>query len=179
MIISVYGQKRDYMPTNWKNHVKLLVNHVLQGYLHTNKLRHMELTISCKKDFDLGGEAEPQDWTDRYRPNHFKITVNPDMFLNMKELMTTIAHECVHVYQYAAKKLRNGANGSVWEGKVWDYADPKHAGMDPYWETPWEVEAYGMEQALLHSFVVSMATYINTLGLNANVISLTDIENLK
>ena len=35
----------------------------------------------------------------------------------------------------------------------WQFPQPKHLGGSPYWETPWEIESYGLEKAMIWSFI--------------------------
>ena len=62
--------------------------------------------------------------------------------LNLKTLLTTVAHEMVHVKQFARGELyENSANKHRWQG-TWLNKDPE------YWDAPWEIEAHGREIGL-------------------------------
>jgi len=75
----------------------------------------------------------------------------------MMYLIQTLAHEMVHVKQHAKNELvkdygtaRGGYKlESVWLGKVWR---PKQ-GEDSYFDSPWEVEAYGREVGLMNRWI--------------------------
>ena len=67
----------------------------------------------------------------------FEIEV--DRSLPLRKLLTTVAHEMVHVKQYARKELKEDYN---WLGKT--YAPTKVS----YWDQPWEIEAHGREIGL-------------------------------
>ena len=60
----------------------------------------------------------------------------------MRKLLETIAHEMVHVKQYARGELYQGirVNKYRWQGK-W-------VGNMDYWDEPWEIEAHGREAGL-------------------------------
>ena len=56
-----------------------------------------------------------------------------------RRLLETLAHELVHVKQYAQGELK-GEN--CWMGKV---VNPKNT---DYWDLPWEIDAHGRECGL-------------------------------
>lgn len=74
-------------------------------------------------------------------------------FDNFLKMLSTIAHECVHVSQLATKRLETVTDGWYWEGKFY--------GSDPYTQTdvdfnlPWEYDAYSKETNLAKKFVVN------------------------
>lgn len=77
-------------------------------------------------------------------PRNFVISVDED-FLHGKtdkelfEFYVTIAHELVHVQQYARNRLREGTHGvQIWEGA------PVDENLE-YEKLPWEIEAYAKE----------------------------------
>ena len=57
--------------------------------------------------------------------------------LNLKTLLTTVAHEMVHVKQYARSELTEG----TWQGKL---INPNQS----YWDRGYEIEAHGREYGL-------------------------------
>lgn len=67
----------------------------------------------------------------------FEIEISKD--LSIKELVMTICHEMVHVKQYVRKEMDE--RGQVWKKK------PVAKGT-PYYDLPWEKEAYEMQAKL-------------------------------
>lgn len=72
-------------------------------------------------------------------------------------MIKTLAHEMVHVKQHVRNELgkkhvvlyRGGFDiQTEWCGEIWT---PKK-GEDPFYDSPWEVEAYGKEVGLTHRF---------------------------
>ena len=97
------------------------------------KMRTLEITVNIKK---LTGDAV--GWCMMEDTNReFEIEVANN--LSLKELVTTICHEMVHVKQYARKETCG--YGEKWKGKM---IDPKTA----YSDLPWEKEAYRMQDKL-------------------------------
>ena len=69
--------------------------------------------------------------------NEYELEI--DKNLSLRKLLTTVAHELVHVKQYARKELKGDY---VWLGRT--YAPKK----TDYWDRPWEIEAHGRECGL-------------------------------
>tara|TARA_E500000178_G_C17036509_1_gene763707 strand:+ start:6062 stop:6496 length:435 start_codon:yes stop_codon:yes gene_type:complete len=68
-----------------------------------------------------------------------EFDIEIDKNLTLRKLLTTVAHEIVHVKQYARKEL---TGDSTWQGKTYN---PK---TTDYWDEPWEIEAHGRECGL-------------------------------
>ena len=68
----------------------------------------------------------------------FEIEVDRNM--RLRKLLETIAHEMVHVKQYARRELH--PVHETWCGKTYN---PKKVS---YWDLPWEIEAHGREVGL-------------------------------
>ena len=66
----------------------------------------------------------------------------------MKKVLTTLAHELVHVKQYATGEMRDRDNAIVeWMGEKYNQDELE------YWEHPWEIDAYGREVGLYIRFM--------------------------
>ena len=68
----------------------------------------------------------------------FEIEV--DRTQPLRQLLETVAHEMVHVKQYARGELSEKVD--TWMGKTYN---PKKIS---YWDLPWEIEAHGREVGL-------------------------------
>lgn len=68
----------------------------------------------------------------------FEIEV--DRTLSYRKMLETVAHEMVHVKQYARRELH--PSKEAWLGKT---INPKKVS---YWDLPWEIEAHGREVGL-------------------------------
>jgi hypothetical protein len=64
-----------------------------------------------------------------------------DTAMNIENLIITIAHEMVHVKQYARGQITHGKN---LKSKFWMGQKIK----SQYYDSPWEVEAYSRERVL-------------------------------
>lgn len=96
------------------------------------RMQTLYITVKLK---DLKGSAYGYCLCEDNRTFELEI----DSKLPLRKLLTTVAHEMVHVKQYARKELKQDYN---WQGKT--YSPEKVS----YWDQPWEIEAHGREVGL-------------------------------
>lgn len=99
-------------------------------------------SIIKSKDFAYCG------WNDNnHRSREFTICISP--ILDKKLMLKTLAHEMVHVKQYAKGELKDYliSNKSKWKGEIFINDEIE------YWFQPWEIEAHGMEMGLYLKFL--------------------------
>ena len=73
--------------------------------------------------------------------NNRMFTIEADKKMGIKDLVTTICHEMIHVKQYARKEMTDDLveNGcAVWRGRK---VNPN----TKYYDLPWEKEAYRLQ----------------------------------
>ena len=69
------------------------------------------------------------------------IVINSKMTLLQTAL--TLAHEMIHVYQFAKGILKTNKNGNkIWAGKHFSY-------KTSYLDMPWEIQAYSRQELIL------------------------------
>lgn len=81
---------------------------------------------------------------DKKNPRDFEIEV--DSKLNMRQLLETVAHEMVHVKQYARNEMCD-ANPLLRYMTSWK-STKVCTKTTEYWDLPWEIEAHGREVGL-------------------------------
>lgn len=114
-------------------------------------LNNIKVTIEYEK-FEKGNyDSGYCSWDDdNRRPREFTITLSSGM--SKRQMLLTLAHEMVHVSQYAKGELkdyvRNAARCS-WRGEQFDLNNIN------YWSLPWEREARGYEAELYAFFMDS------------------------
>lgn len=135
--------------------------------LFVKKHKHLKdllvIDIELHKDFfkkeHCKGDCLPLEDED---DNVLDFEIRADASMNTLALLSAIAHEMVHVKQYATKELCDTRKPTVskWQGKKinWKKLD--------YYEQPWEIEAYGREVGLLENFVQSKKGYNKTVWYN-------------
>jgi hypothetical protein len=136
MRISIKGgtkSQKKYVRSITKFSVKLMMP----------RMHSLELNIRIRsfgKD-DGYGYCISADGEDQARPREFNIDVNSK--LKLRTLLETVAHELVHVKQFARGELYQSSVTMKhrWQGK-WYKRTPS------YWNQPWEIEAHGREPGL-------------------------------
>jgi hypothetical protein len=116
-------------------------------------VRNITLDIEVYNNLDVEGECVDEDGFKN--PRWFTIGLKK---LDIESMIKTLGHEMVHVKQHAKNELQTGhavaARGglkiySKWMGEIWK---PKGK-EDAYFDSPWEVIAYGMEVGLYHKWL--------------------------
>lgn len=116
--------------------------------------KHIVLEIELVNKLDVVGECINED--DHKNPRYF--TINLKRQKDIEEMIKTLAHEMVHVKQYArnelGKDLIASKNGTFklstrWKGEPWSPGRNE----DAYYDSPWEIEAYGREVGLYAKYV--------------------------
>ena len=82
-------------------------------------------------------------------PRLFNIFIDNKAILDENEMFTSIAHEMVHVKQYALNELRQRDGYMSYRRKRFYY---QSATLAEYYNFPWEIEAYGLEKALYYGW---------------------------
>lgn len=120
-------------------------------------VRNLELDIDVISDLDVDGECVDEDGV--RNPRFFTIGLKRQ---DINEMIKVLAHEMVHVKQHAKNELVSGVMiatrgglkmSSKWMGEVWK---PK-AKECPYYDSPWEIEAYGREVGLFQKWIAHSA----------------------
>lgn len=71
-------------------------------------------------------------------------------YLNSAEVMRTLAHELVHVWQTATGRLKTNEKGWYWLGQF--YGEAPYVGNDEDYSLPWEREADTLDIQLTKRF---------------------------
>lgn len=105
--------------------------------------------VTFEKDLNVEAHCSIHDYNSRKKPRLFDIEMNSN--LGSRRILSTLAHEMVHIKQYIAGELNETM--TAWKGKR---IDPDS--LD-YYDHPWEIEAYGKEQGLLSGLVTKYKLY--------------------
>jgi len=127
MIVSVTGGSKSQ-----KLHTQKMVEFCAKTLMP--RMKNLDITVNlCKPDGALGYCLELD--------NNREFEIEIDREQPLRKLLETVAHEMVHVKQYARRELNPSIDG-CWMGKT---VDPKKTN---YWDLPWEIEAHGRETGL-------------------------------
>jgi len=126
MLINIVGGSKSQ-----KKHVYKMVEFCAKMLMP--RMSTLDITVNlCKPTGAMGYCLE----TDNNRT--FEIEV--DKTQSLRRLLETLAHEMVHVKQYARRELHPSTD--LWCGKT---VNPNKTS---YWDLPWEIEAHGRETGL-------------------------------
>lgn len=119
----------------------LFFSHELLG---KRRSRSINLTISLLPGRQFHGLCVCDDIG--RNPKNFEICIRR---MSMTGAVKTLAHEMVHLRQYATNDLvemtQDAQGTALWKNVAHTVKD--------YFSSPWEVEAYGMEPGLYHSYL--------------------------
>jgi hypothetical protein len=105
--------------------------------------RHIEIKIVYRKNLAHYGLADIDDYNKSGLPRYFIIEIKKE--LDENERIRTVAHEMVHVRQYALLQLN--AEMNMWHGKK------VNADKIPYMDQPWEIEAHDVGDFLYEEYI--------------------------
>lgn len=89
-------------------------------------------------------------WVDsNHKPRKFNIFINS--LMGRRKTLEILAHEMVHVKQYATGQLMDYVHGKMvrWNGQKMFYDENDD---QSYYDSPWEIEAYGRQIGLYVGF---------------------------
>ena len=120
-------------------------------YLMSSRLlKNIEIDILLEPD--LIRNERDQAYCTNISPagaaREFEITIDAD--LGKRSMLLALAHEMVHVKQYATGELKYNRNQRLHRFQGIAY-HPDYM----YWEQPWEIEAFGRELGLYRMFTES------------------------
>lgn len=116
-------------------------------------VRNITLDIEIVSGLDVEGECVDEEGTKN--PRWFTINLRRQ---SIDDMIKVLAHEMVHVKQHAKNELSSGhmisTRGGLkmsfkWMGKIWKPKRKEH----PYFDAPWELDAYGREVGLFQRYV--------------------------
>ena len=125
-----------------------MATHYYASRLMSDRLSNsLQININVIKDFyaqnKILGEAFPTDERNTKQKN---FVINLEWNKLGKKLLQCLAHEMVHVKQYATGELKFHERRNLVTFQREQYQD------DEYWESLWEIEAYGREVGLYQKF---------------------------
>ena len=125
-----------------------MATHFYASRLMSDRLSDsLEINVNGIQDFyaknKILGEAFPKD---DELGNKKQFVINLEWNKLGKRVLQCLAHEMVHVKQYAKGELKFHERRNLVTFQREQYQD------DDYWESLWEIEAYGREVGLYQKF---------------------------
>lgn len=108
----------------------------------TESIKPIDITISLI-DLDAKGYC---DFNEDYK--YPEVTIFLDSKITSRnDLLTTLAHECVHAKQFLKRELKFDGKNGYWKKTLYESQNQE---VDN--NSPWEAEAYGREEELFRNF---------------------------
>ncbi|NDA95740.1 MAG: hypothetical protein EBY03_06370 [Actinobacteria bacterium] len=104
-----------------------------------------------KKDIGYDDDCAYVEWMDNNRqPRKFVINIYTTSNPSLRYIISTLAHEMVHVKQFVKNELidlpSTNYNVSVFKNKKYNL------NRVAYYDQPWEIEAFGRERGLTREY---------------------------
>ena len=164
----------DYLRSKEKILVKKYASYVMNKFVRRGILRKASIGIhiidnsECaqysreeKLDFRSCSAWSTYDKVVDGR-KYFTIVVNRKLMgkakkpvIKLREILTTVGHELVHVKQYLNCEIFDYKSGDVrYKGSYFDSSYQESE--ESYYDSPWEIEAYGREAGLYRMFLTKL-----------------------
>lgn len=144
MIVTVRGAK-DAELTKL---LKLAANSFAEKMMSAQLSKNIRLTIFIKDKLDAGGYC---DYEEEGLPSPRTFNIEIKRLRTKIHMFLVLAHEVVHLKQMAKgewkEKFKKSKYVTVWRGETYEHDIS-------YWDQPWEIEAYGLEQSLVAKFLI-------------------------
>jgi len=120
------------------------LRHAAQFFLNEliPRKRILDLSISMTPDFFEQSGCFGECWQNDTHLYNIRL----DAKLKKRDRLTTLAHELVHVKQFARGELHFGCGTDKWFGKPYPVSTP-------YSRLPWEKEANRLEKRLYSAYL--------------------------
>lgn len=139
MIIKVAGCKDHKL----RKEIRRAAHFFSQALLSHQMLPYVEVEIVVSPSMADFGSCVATHYNKWYKARYFEIELRKSR--SIRTIITTLAHEMVHMKQFAKGEL--AIDTDRWHK---DYIDTDKV---PYTELPWEKEARSMERTLYKAYV--------------------------
>lgn len=139
-VLMIKFHKKDLVSKSDYAKLKSLANFVIKKFFTEYMRNKIYIDIVFKKDlFKDSNQYGNCIWEDTHRNSReFTIQIDPNQKISL--LLNTLAHELVHVKQWAKGEYYELCS----EPKVYKFNGKRvDTTKIDYWDTPWEIEAHG------------------------------------
>jgi hypothetical protein len=136
MNIEIFGKTKNMC----KAEIKFATAFFAQYLMGTRLAKNLDIDLFFEGQGHAEGHCNPIEAP--RKPRVFEIGVNPK--LQRYKILQVLAHEMVHVKQYARGELSNDTITAKFNGKKYKLTNS----FEDYLNWPWEIEAYGRDRAL-------------------------------
>jgi hypothetical protein len=139
MIVIVSGCKDSTL----REEVLQACHFYAEQLLSKQMLRNIVIEIDFVKQMENLGDCMVSYYNDWYKAREFEIRIKKSR--SIKNMLCTLAHEMVHVKQFAKGELN--CDQTRWQKQDVDSDNVEYS------ELPWEVEASTLERMLYHMYI--------------------------
>lgn len=136
--------------------IKRLISQALEYYcsllMHKRTANILDVDIILKKKLEDNAEGYCYFCNKDIGYRGFELQLKKN--ISLRDIIKTLAHESVHIKQFAKGELKEGylpSTSSLWKGKL-----VNELKID-YEDFPWEQEAYEAEDELFYSFFINLS----------------------
>ena len=167
VVASDYTNKKDI------SLIKKYSRYVLNKFVRQSVQRNAHITIrivspeDCNDSIDADDLRKYHAWCTYDKvidgKKYFTVVVNERIInqkakrplVRLRQLLIDIGHELVHVKQYLNNEIFDYKSGDIrYKGSYFDSSYAENEEL--YYESPWEIEAYGRELGLYVMFTKKM-----------------------
>lgn len=136
---TVFGAIMEVLCGERKSATKELVLTTIKFFIQELKLTKSTYNLLVFFDRGMAKREDVRGSVSKIGPKGLCMILDPS--LDFERLLITIAHEMVHVKQYARGQVQNSSRGKTryWMGKTI---------RKGYYDQPWELEAFSKERVL-------------------------------
>jgi hypothetical protein len=154
MIVSVRGAKDRELTKLLKLAADSFANKLFSPQLLKNLI--LKIMVKPATNMVAGGYCNIADDDEGTHPRIFDIEIAKTK--KKIHMFTVLAHEMVHMKQFATGEMKDRyvktQYVTVWRGD-------KYEDDVSYWDQPWEIEAYGLENSLVAKFLIEHNQFKN------------------
>ena len=163
----------EYLTKKDIAYLKKYSRFVLNKFVRKSVQANAKINIKIVSPDDLNNTIDVQDLK-RYRAwctydsvcegkKYFSVILNIKQInknakkphIRLKKLMIDLGHELIHVKQYLNSEIFDYKSGDIrYKGSYFDSSYSENEEL--YYDSPWEIEAYGRELGLYAMFVTKM-----------------------
>jgi len=144
MIVKVRGAKDNQLTKL----LKMAANFFAEKLISPQLSKNITLNIYIKDKLDAGGYCD-YEYEGLPLPRTFNIEIK--RIKTKIHMFLILAHEMVHLKQMAKGEMKDRYKKSKY---VTVYRGETYEDDISYWDQPWEIEAYGLEQSLVAKFLI-------------------------
>lgn len=143
MRVSILGAKDKELTATLKNATRCFAEVLMSPQM----IRYLNIRIILKVNLDAGGYCLSDD--DR-KPRNFTIEIYKSR--SKYTILEILAHEMIHVKQMATGQLKDI---SIKKQSVVSWCGVVYSDDVSYWDQPWEIEAYGLQNSLVAKYLTT------------------------